>query len=89
MGPFLTFHLAGGPGGLAAFFEHFGAHNEEGPAGDAGQPLMSEDLRRALIDGVAEEAGGKTVAELARERDDCLVAVIEALERCRRPGTGG
>ena len=86
MGPILTFHLGGGPGGLEAFFAHFGAHNREGPAHNAGQPELGAELRQTLIDGVETETAGTPVATLVRERDDCLVAVIEALERCRRPG---
>ncbi len=82
MGPFLTFHLGGGAGGLEGFFDHFGPHIERGWH-KLGEPELTPELRRQIVDGVKAEAGGRGIAELARQRDICLVAMLEALARCR------
>ncbi|MFQ5786022.1 MAG: 3-hydroxyacyl-CoA dehydrogenase NAD-binding domain-containing protein, partial [Alphaproteobacteria bacterium] len=85
MGPFLTFHLAGGERGLGGFFEHFGPHVERNWQG-LGAPRLTPELRRKLIAGVEAEAGGRPIVELAAARDACLVEMIEALARCRGKG---
>jgi hypothetical protein len=36
-----------------------------------------------MVEGCLEEANGRTIADLERERDACLVAVLEAVRRCR------
>ncbi|MBM3599928.1 MAG: 3-hydroxyacyl-CoA dehydrogenase [Alphaproteobacteria bacterium] len=83
MGPHLTFHLGGGEGGMANFLEHFGPPIESW-WDTLGSPRLTEDVRPKLIEGVAAEAGGRSVAELAAERDAALIAVLEALAKTRR-----
>lgn len=78
MGPCLTFHLAGGPGGMAHMLDHFGAALEE-PWTRLKAPPLTPDLRRRMIEGCAREAGSRTVADLVRERDDRLIRILEAL----------
>ena len=78
MGPHATFHLAGGEGGIDHFLHHLL------PAvtswwKDLGQePGVAEEVQRALVQGVAEETGGASTAELARRRDAALVRLLEA-----------
>ncbi len=76
MGPILTFHLGGGAGGLRYLMDHIGVDNLW-PA--LGTPDMTPAFEQALIDGVMDEAGGRPVADLARERDAKLVAILEGL----------
>jgi carnitine 3-dehydrogenase len=81
-GPHLTFHLAGGGGGMAHFMSHLLAPMESW-WDDLGAPQMTPALQRRIIDGVAEEADGRSIADLAAERDRCLVALLDALKRCK------
>lgn len=83
MGPSLVFHLAAGSGGMEQFLKHL-----SGPIqshwDDLGAPRLTPEVNRRLIEGVAEEARGRSVAELAAERDRCLVGILEVLARERQ-----
>jgi carnitine 3-dehydrogenase len=82
LGPGLAFHLAGGKGGMAHCLDHFGPIlNEPWTRLDA--PELTRELRQALIDGCDREAAGRDISDLATERDACLVAVLDALDRAR------
>jgi carnitine 3-dehydrogenase len=84
MGPILTFHLAGGPGGMAHMLDHFGPALLE-PWTRLTAPVLTAELRDRVVRGADEEAAGTTVAELARRRDDFLVDLLQLLERHRSP----
>src|SRR3989475_5573691 len=69
MGPSLLFHLGGGEGGIQHFMEHLadpmaGLWKDLGPLTD-----FTPAIKQTLIDGVLSEANGRSVDELARERD--------------------
>jgi carnitine 3-dehydrogenase len=78
MGPCLTFHLAGGPGGMAHMLDHFGPALEQ-PWTRLQAPPLTRELRDRMIEGCAAEAAGRGVADLVRERDARLVAILKAL----------
>jgi len=78
MGPCLTFHLAGGPGGMAHMLDHFGPALEE-PWTRLAAPPLTPELRDRMVEGCAVEAAGRSIAELVRERDRKLVAILKAL----------
>ena len=80
MGPALTFHLAGGTGGMAHFLDHFGAFMET-RWGELGAPKLTPALAQALIDGVAVEAGGRSIAALAAARDTTLLDILAVLAK--------
>jgi carnitine 3-dehydrogenase len=82
MGPLLTFHLAGGPGGMAHMLDHFGPALLE-PWTRLDAPELTSELRDRVVAGVEEEAGGRSVAELAQARDAFLVDLLLLLERHR------
>ncbi len=84
MGPHLTFHLAGGEGGMAHFMEHLGPANEVWWR-SLGQPTLTPEVRQAIVEGVAAEADGKGVPELAARRDALLVALLQTIGD-KRPG---
>jgi hypothetical protein len=75
MGPHLTFHLAGGTGGIAHFLEQFA-----GPMTDwwrdLGNPALTPELRERLGAGIAEEAAGRDIAQLEARRDRFLVDLL-------------
>jgi 3-hydroxyacyl-CoA dehydrogenase len=82
MGPHQIFALAGGPGGMPNFMEHFGP-NVEVWWSDMRDVTLTPDVKTAIIDGVAAEAAGRSVEALAAERDARLVDLLEMLSRNR------
>lgn len=80
MGPCMTFHLAGGPDGMAHMLDHFGAALLE-PWTRLTAPPLTPQLRQRMIDGCAREAAGRSVAELERFRDSFLAELLVLLER--------
>ena len=47
---------------------------------DLGQPEVTPVLQQRLAEGVAEEAAGRSVEDLARWRDEALVRLLVARE---------
>jgi carnitine 3-dehydrogenase len=80
MGPCLTFHLAGGAGGMAHMLDHFGAALLE-PWTRLAAPALTPQLRQQMIDGCEREARGRSVADLERLRDDFLSDLLPLIER--------
>ncbi len=80
MGPGLTFHVAGGEGGMAHVLDQFGPALKW-PWTRLEAPELTDDLRRRMIEGCEEEAGGRSIAELIRERDDTLIEILRTIER--------
>jgi carnitine 3-dehydrogenase len=74
MGPSLLWHLGGGEGGI----EHF-MNTLMDPMAAAwktlGNPQMTPELKQQIIDGVLEEAGGRSIEELSRDRDAMLLGL--------------
>lgn len=83
MGPHLLFHLAGGVGGMKHFMPHLGVTLARDWWRDLGSPELTPEVQKKIIDGVAEEAAGRSIPELAAERDRCLIAILEALKAAR------
>jgi carnitine 3-dehydrogenase len=77
-GPMLTFHLAGGPGGMAHMLDHFGP-SLLSPWTRLDAPELTPQLRGSVVAGTEEAAGEKTIADLVRERDRRLVDVLRVL----------
>ena len=75
MGPTMLFHLGAGEGGLAAFLDRY-AESFEGWWRDLGDPALTEDLRRRLVEGVAAEADGRGPDALSERRDALLRAIL-------------
>ncbi len=76
MGPSLLFHLGGGEGGIQHFMEHLsgpmaGLWKDLGPLTD-----FTPGSRQTIIDGVVSEANGRSLDELARERDAVLLGLL-------------
>ena len=86
MGPCLTFHLAGGAGGMAHMLDHFGAALEE-PWTRLQAPPLTQELRDRMIEGCLQEADGRSIAELERTRDEFLADLLVLVERYA-PGAG-
>jgi carnitine 3-dehydrogenase len=80
MGPCLTFHLAGGSGGMGHMLDHFGAALLE-PWTRLQAPPLTPELRDRMIEGCLREADGRPVAELERLRDEFLAELLELVDR--------
>src|SRR5277367_2607968 len=84
MGNMLLNHLGGGQGGIEHFFQQF-----TGPMTAwwkvLGQPVLTPEVQKKLIDGVHAEVGSRSIAELEAERDEILLGLIEL--RTKRPTT--
>ena len=78
MGPHLLYHLGGGPGGIAHYLEHLGPSQVKRWS-ELRTPQLTEELKRAVIEGVAEECHGAGIPELEARRDAALIALLEAL----------
>lgn len=81
-GTCLIYHLAGGDEGMAHFMDHFGPALEL-PWTSLKAPKVTPELIRSLVDGTKAQAAGKSVKELERFRDDCLIAVDRAIAGVR------
>jgi 3-hydroxyacyl-CoA dehydrogenase len=79
MGPHLTFHLAGGTGGIDRFLDQFAA-----PMANwwetLGAPTLTSELKERLAAGIAAETAGRSIAELADRRDRFLVELLALKE---------
>ena len=78
MGTNLTFHLAGGEGGMRHMLGQFGPALKL-PWTRLEAPELSGELIEAMAAGADGQAGGRSIAELERQRDDCLLAMMRAL----------
>jgi carnitine 3-dehydrogenase len=86
MGPCLTFHLAGGQGGMASMLDQFGAALLE-PWTRLEAPELTPELRERMVEGCLREAAGRSIAELERERDAFLVDLLALRERHASDGS--
>lgn len=83
LGPMLTFHLAGGQGGMAHMLDHFGPALLE-PWTRLTAPELTPRLRDLVVAGVDEVVGDTTVRELEQQRDAFLVDLLLLLDKHRR-----
>jgi len=79
-GPMLTFHLAGGQGGMAHMLDHFGP-SLKSPWTRLEAAELTPQLRDAVVAGVDDEAAGRTIDQLIDERDSGIIAILRALGR--------
>ena len=75
MGPHLTFHLAGGTGGMTHFLDQLGPPLESW-WDDLGNPRLTSEIGQTLTAGVMAEAEGRDIAVLTAERDRFLVDLL-------------
>ncbi|MEX3812582.1 3-hydroxyacyl-CoA dehydrogenase NAD-binding domain-containing protein [Paraburkholderia sp. BR13439] len=76
MGNMMLNHLGGGPGGIEHFFQQF-----SGPMTawwkTLGEPVLSPEVQKKLVDSVHLEAGSRSIAELEAQRDEVLLGLLE------------
>ena len=83
MGNMLLNHLGGGEGGIEHFFQQF-----TGPMTAwwkvLGQPVLTPEVQKKLIDSVLAEVGSRTIDELAAERDEVLLGLLELRTKAKK-----
>jgi carnitine 3-dehydrogenase len=77
MGPHMTYHLGGGEGGIAGYLAHLGP-SQVRRWQSLGNPSLDADVQAKIVAGVAEEAAGRSIAELEERRDEGLLALLKA-----------
>jgi 3-hydroxyacyl-CoA dehydrogenase len=75
MGPHLTFHLAGGEGGMTNFMNHLRPALETWLSDR--DPSFPPEIQRTIIDGVGKEAAGRTIGDLQKWRDRKLIEILK------------
>ena len=75
MGPNLLWHLGGGQGGIQHFMEHLMPRMADNWPG-LGNPEFTPELAQEIVKGVLEEADGRSIDELAAERDEMLFGLM-------------
>ena len=84
MGNIMLNHLGGGPGGIEHFFQQF-----TGPMTawwkTLGSPVLTPEVQKKLIDSVHAEVGSRSVDELAAERDEILLGLLELRDKFEKP----
>jgi 3-hydroxyacyl-CoA dehydrogenase len=76
MGPSLQFHLGGGAGGIQHFIEHLLPVMSSGLWKALGSPTVTPELKQTLTDGVLQEAGNRSVAQLAEAENEVLLGLL-------------
>jgi carnitine 3-dehydrogenase len=82
MGPCMVYHVGGGEGGMAYCLDQFGPALKL-PWTRLVAPELTPELRKRMVDGAEEMAGGKDFRQLTREMNDGLVAIAKALNDVR------
>ena len=78
MGSFLIYTLAGGDAGMRHFMAQFGPALKL-PWTRLEAPELTDGLIDSVVDGTRVQLGRHSIAELERYRDDCLLAVQDAV----------
>jgi 3-hydroxyacyl-CoA dehydrogenase len=76
MGSMLLNHLGGGEGGIEHFFEQF-TRPMTAWWKTLGNPVLTPEVQKKLIDSVHTEVGSRSIDSLAEERDEMLLGLLE------------
>jgi 3-hydroxyacyl-CoA dehydrogenase len=84
MGNMMLNHLGGGQGGIEHFFQQF-----TGPMTAwwkvLGQPVLTPEVQKTLVDSVHAEVGSRSIAELEAQRDEVLLGLLELRRKYDTP----
>ena len=87
MGTFLVYRIAGGEAGMRHFMAQFGPSLKWPWSKLTDVPELTEELLDRIARQSDDQAAGRSIDELERYRDECLVAVLHGL-RAHRAGAG-
>ncbi len=80
MGMNQIYMIAGGDGGARHFIEQFGPALDW-PWSHLKAPELTDKIIDRFVDGTSEQAGGRSIREMERIRDECLVAIQRVLKK--------
>jgi len=80
MGTNLIYHLAGGESGMRHMLAQFGPCLKW-PWTKLEAPELTETLIDRMVEGTQAQAAGRSIRDLERLRDDCLVAIQQVLRQ--------
>jgi 3-hydroxyacyl-CoA dehydrogenase len=83
MGNLLLNHLGGGEGGIEHFFEQF-SRPLTAWWKTLGNPELTPEVQKKLIDSVHAEVGARSIDSLAAERDEMLLGLLELRTRTEK-----
>ena len=78
MGTNLLFHMAGGDAGMRHMLQQFGPALKL-PWTKLVAPELTEELIDRMVEGTMKQAGGRSVAEQERYRDDALISIMQTV----------
>jgi 3-hydroxyacyl-CoA dehydrogenase len=76
MGNMMLNHLGGGSGGIEHFFQQFTSPMTAWWK-VLGQPVLTPEVQKKLVDSVHAEVGSRSIAELEAQRDEVLLGLLE------------
>jgi carnitine 3-dehydrogenase len=79
MGTFLTYRIAGGEAGMRHFLEQFGPALQLPWTKLTDVPELTDALLDKLVAQSDAQAAGRSIRDLERLRDDCLVSIMQGL----------
>jgi carnitine 3-dehydrogenase len=77
LGAHMAYHLGGGGGGMEHYLRHLGPSQERRWA-TLGSPSLTPEVCALLVEGVQQEAGGRSIKDLEMQRDAALMRVLVA-----------
>jgi carnitine 3-dehydrogenase len=80
MGSFMTYHVAGGPGGMRDFIKQFDPTLELDWT-DLKFPKWNEALETRLVEGCEDQAAGRKVSEIEAKRNAVLVDMMKLFKK--------
>ncbi|QLL64406.1 3-hydroxyacyl-CoA dehydrogenase NAD-binding domain-containing protein [Sinorhizobium mexicanum] len=84
MGPFATFHLGGGDGGLGAFMDMVGKVEWRAPYVTEGPlPDWTPALRERILQQAQEVIDGRTISQMIEERNQTIIGLLKLREESR------
>ena len=78
-GPFLNYHLGGGEGGIEHYLRHLGP-SQVARWKSLGDPDLGDEVTAKIVEGVKRETAGRSISELAAERDAGLLRLLELVK---------
>jgi 3-hydroxypropionate dehydrogenase (NADP+) len=79
MGPYMTYHLGGGKGGIEYIMRHIGVKKAEWLETMATWTMQPESVVKKAVDGVDDMVGATGLEELEAKRDEYLIALNKLL----------
>jgi carnitine 3-dehydrogenase len=82
VGPHMAYHLGGGEGGIRHYLDHLGP-SQVRRWESLGTPRFDDAAKEALVQGIEEEAAGRSIPELEAQRDALLLRLLKAKQEAK------